>query len=898
MSDPLSVAGSAVGIISLGIQVSQGLYNYISSVITAVRSAKQETSADMQAMFETLTSLMITQHEQSQSQLADIETHQRKLFQTGARLLQKPAALRDLCDTAGYDHSGQLRTSQFGQQGPMSSLCTCDLRQRETRNSAERRLFLGVTVYNQQYESFKHSAKCVFYKTQKRQDYGARFRVSFHHTLSFFVDLSLSYTNGAGGCSIGPHFRYKQMVQRSPASDLIRDFFKTLWSNSASDEIEDWDEYFALTERELLRLFQDGKVSPCDMSSSGTLLHVTVICGVILFNKKRILLQMDLLSKFVKTLIRVGVPCGEPGIVGRNVLSMFMFMLRLQPPNRGRALEKARTIAADIAQSHNFSTFFNSTHSDPKGFVRLLTDNRELVNALDIPPLIAAICLKFVGAVRSILNNSSQAILDGNVNLTVLHFASCWPTGLSLLLLAGAGDLINKGDQFNATALDYALEFSCKEACEILLSYEATWYHFPVNFVDQPKEAECIHCLARHLADRRKRLWCIAKETLSSRQLAQWKVSENEFPDARARFIVEQVLEAGACIPEVLMVPPDYEGIYISGILDLEQFPIFYDAGFHEINNRSTLGLLPLAYANTRNVFQAKSGASETAFLRGETFSWLKNHSYLDQPVADLQSLGRNTSATGWHLVALNLLSELPRDWTIISTLDPIHQFFYEFLGSRSRDSCNCWCSPHGCSPCTMWLKNRWLKDECLKVPDLYRLLYQRRPNRSLMMEDASRGVSTEFLTYITFEALEMTHTCCNFGRFVPIARDGCPHVLIEQFPGNVHEIQEEEEALGARLAYLVQEFECKLESSQHSLREFIYGYWSRRMAEECLPSHENMEALGEAGVNIDEIYESPIRLRWILGDDFDFKNCSQGRAGSIIDMDDGDHRSIPGNLS
>lgn len=32
MSDPLSVAGSAVGIISLGIQVSQGVYNYISSM--------------------------------------------------------------------------------------------------------------------------------------------------------------------------------------------------------------------------------------------------------------------------------------------------------------------------------------------------------------------------------------------------------------------------------------------------------------------------------------------------------------------------------------------------------------------------------------------------------------------------------------------------------------------------------------------------------------------------------------------------------------------------------------------------------------------------------------------------------------------------------------------------
>lgn len=212
----------------------------------------------------------------------------------------------------------------------MSSLCTCDLRQRETRTSAERKIFLGVIVYNQQHESFKHSAKCVFHKTQKRQDYGARFRVSFHHTLSFLVDLSLSSTSGAGGCSIAPQFRYKQMVQRSPASDLIRSLFRTFRPHSASNEIEDCDKHFALTERKLLRLFQDGKVSPCDMNSRGTLLHVglllackahwlihlqeAVLFGVISIDKA---LQMDLLSKVVKTLIRVGVPCGEPDNMGR-----------------------------------------------------------------------------------------------------------------------------------------------------------------------------------------------------------------------------------------------------------------------------------------------------------------------------------------------------------------------------------------------------------------------------------------------------------------------------------------------------------------------------------------------------------------------------------------------------
>lgn len=386
-------------------------------------------------------------------------------------------------------------------------------------------------------------------------------------------------------------------------------------------------------------------------------------------------------------------------------------------------------------------------------------------------------------------------------------------------------------------------------------------------------------------------LWRIAKESLSPRQLAQWKVGENEFPDARARFIMEQVLETGEYIPEVLRVPPDYEGIYISGNLDLEQFPIFYEAGFHELNNRSTLGLLPLGYGNTDNFFGAISGALETALLQRQTFSWMKNHSYLDQPMTDLQSLGGNTSATGWHFMALNLLYVLPSDWTRTSTLDLIHQFFYDFLGSRSRDSCECWCSPHGCLPCTMWLKYWGVKDERLRNRGRHSLPYQGQLDHLLMLENASRQVSTEILTYLTFEALEMTHTCCIIESLFQVPWLGSSRFFIKQFLGNVREIQDEEEELGARLEHLVREFQSKLESSQHSLREFIYGYWSRRMAEECLPNHDNMEAIQEAGVNIDETCKSsnilhgssliprqdqtPIALLSLLRSDFDFKNYS-----------------------
>lgn len=264
-----------------------------------------------------------------------------------------------------------------------------------------------------------------------------------------------------------------------------------------------------------------------------------------------------------------------------------------------------------------------------------------------------------MGAIRSILNHSYQAIFDVNGGLTVLHFASCWPSGLSLLLSAGAGELINEEDWCHATALHYAMKFSCNEACEILLSHGAAWDKFIPEFKNQYESLECVHCLAGHLADRRKRLWCIAKETLSPRQLAQWKVGQDEFPGASARFIVEQVLEAGACVPGALMVSSDYEGIYISGELYLEQFPLFYEAGFHEINSKSTFGLLPLSYLRIDILHRLTCTASEAAILQTDTFRWLKNHACLDQSITDPQSLGLNTSVTGWHSVALDFIPHL-----------------------------------------------------------------------------------------------------------------------------------------------------------------------------------------------------------------------------------------------
>lgn len=62
-----------------------------------------------------------------------------------------------------------------------------------------------------------------------------------------------------------------------------------------------------------------------------------------------------------------------------------MWLSQHAHPTRG--LKAARTIAADIAQSHDFVMFV--IPSGPKGFglVQLLTDNRGLVNGKTRAPI-------------------------------------------------------------------------------------------------------------------------------------------------------------------------------------------------------------------------------------------------------------------------------------------------------------------------------------------------------------------------------------------------------------------------------------------------------------------------------------------------------------------------------
>ena len=76
-------------------------------------------------------------------------------------------------------------------------------------------------------------------------------------------------------------------------------------------------------------------------------------------------------------------------------------------------------------------------------------------------------------------------------------------------------------------------------------------------------------------------------------------------------------------------------------------------------------------------------------------------------------------------------------------------------------------------------------------------------------------------------------------------------------FRGDTKGILDEEHILGTRLEKLVFEFQTRFEQSGQSFRDFIWGHWRQRMAEECIPLRDKADIDPDVGIRVDATCES-----------------------------------------
>jgi hypothetical protein len=161
-------------------------------------------------------------------------------------------------------------------------------------------------------------------------------------------------------------------------------------------------------------------------------------------------------------------------------------------------------------------------------------------------------------------------------------------------------------------------------------------------------------------------------------------------------------------------------------------------------------------------------------------------------------------------------------------------------LQITTHDPCSCGCSPEGCTPLTSVLKG--LK-EGFTSPHTGRspkglISYSGMLHQHKLSCQSGSTVAFVYIRMLTFDSLELTHTCCSFRPAgFSVWRWGPMVEVKEQEEAN--RIQEEERAGLQLLERLMEEFTGKFAELDIDLESFLRGYWRERMEAELYGQDE-----------------------------------------------------------
>lgn len=453
---------------------------------------------------------------------------------------------------------------------------------------------------------------------------------------------------------------------------------------------------------------------------------------------------------------------------------------------------------------------------------------------------------------HSVLNERSA------LGRTVLHLATSWPRGLSILIEHG-GDVIpsviNIQDIDGGTALDFAIKLYETDSVELLLNVGARvtdgtffWLANIKNIV----QAEKISCIvAESLVRQRRDLLQLALSNLLTKEINKFGLQEDSLLDEKAFDVVEALRHQDVSVPSTYdCLQPG--SIYMWPSLTSLIAQKLFDAGFHETNT-AFRGYYPLMcrYGDNVSVWFEDHGASL----------------YTPIPIPDEHfdaSSDADRSMPIYPTIHFLMRCLGERRW--VDLPKEISRQLSRLLNDKISDPCICYCTGNGigCTSASKYISHssnqfkrrnltlgETVDDDKYFEIQLYELLKPRIVERAVN-ENSGHQVAVDIIRVITFDMLGMRHTCCKYERvFDPRYDKG--DLLILMDPEDIEEIREEDRYLAAQLETLMEEFEVKFRELNVPLSQFVESYWSLRIREVVRGrdelSAEDLHAIRETGV-------------------------------------------------
>ena len=705
-----------------------------------------------------------------------------------------------------------------------------------------------------------HHLKTCQYWNPYQEVWTTKLSVSHVNLLAAMaLSASIRISKQAGILSISPSLTLRGVVNgSSPAFALLKDL-GALYSESNPYyiTIARLEKRTSLLNRSLLRLLKERAVSPYEVDEHGrTLLHSALSCA----NGRYAVDEVPAFRELIHTLLDAGVAINEVDLAGETAFDYLITRWYPFSPNYIQRKSVCELVANKGAEMSD--VLLTRPGVDE---VRILIELQQVAmlgpwqDVTQCGPLSRAVLRKSEQDMIRILRAKPSSIHELNQRIqNPLHLAYCWPRGIQLLLDAGANYLVHQADICGGLPITYSLYFSCFNAIQLLLNAGSalsspSWIENSEEVLEMLRGRDPIPTfLLRTLQERRRKLFELAKLTLPAEVWADLDVPTDRLLDGRAAEIQRILVDADIEIPKSLSVPQRRGTVYHGSIGSVNRADQLWDAGFRDIDARDESDHTPIMNIIGPSLEYAQwllhHGADHQRELRYV-------HDDIDderKPVAGLTAL----HCVARHLglgVTLNFNPQVPPALPVVDK--PSRTLEELLVENNSCDDCHCACSSSGCTPFTVLLKA--INQEITKErSSRYLVRHLESPGHPASSAAMRSKIAEKVIRFETFEALQLSHTCCHFEEYRPWV-----YVTRRRYtPEEVQDIHEELEELLSKLEDLVSEFCHKFQALRGTLTSFLEGYWQTRMdevlKEEKPYDEEEIRRLREIGVVLEGVSE------------------------------------------
>ncbi|KAI6762490.1 hypothetical protein HG530_008470 [Fusarium avenaceum] len=846
MADPIGITGTAVGIVSFGLQLYTGVSEYLDAVKGREEDLRQAN---------TYAKTLWTSLKSIEDATGNIDSHrtipkdavEECKVSCEIELKSLDSLLKDLrgspVDPTSLASSAKSSMRKLSYPFKKKSITKLEEKLNSTNNvlkiallalqlryeicrCAERRRLQrkksrwGPIFFDNEVDITTHHApECPFSRvlplTERKTN---TFGISIPNMLGIFksaVHVSMSLTSGAGGLSLAQNITWTATVDQysSPAFRIINAFSQAIeWGL----EIDHYELIAKSCMRRLELCYANHEASPGDINKDGQSVFENLISSLTFTFCITRWPIADIVYVF-RTLAAFKVPITHSTRENARFVSYLAndyWFSEAETPHE--TIWAFFTCCDDVIEYE-----FNDNLIIRPQALRLLKACPQIAEFLGYNPLSMAVLREDEDEVRFLLDKFPSYNWEVNFSgQSPVHIAvQLQNTSLvSLLLKYVNPDILNTKDNLGRYPIDYAFHQCIDEAdladqshCDMSRIVELLLESNSVILIDQlsavfQKSCKLVKTLTlKHLAKRRKELEQLAVSHLPSAEIRSLGLCKGSVLDWNA-VNVQQCLAAYHCnTPSHLLVVPvddldDYfeitESVY-AYIFDRETAEFAFSMGF----DRKTAFL---------DVFRC--------IIRQVKASLLGSFPY-------------SLSYVGWLVDGgTQLQSVIPLDFKDKTDFEAVPPSVADVVVSGSiRDECLCHCSLHGCSPLSKYFEGFELniRFPFLRRSSQYDLQTVDRLLDGLQMFTSEEELSCSWifeavLRHLTFSTLELRHTCCVLGHF---SSDGYLD------PEEINEIHEEDFATLQLLERLVAEFQADCGKTV-SLGPFLRDRWLPKMRE------------------------------------------------------------------